>query len=85
MLFRSQNQVATTNSNGTATVNVTGASNTVGITQTSSGTYNNNTTLDITGSSNNVGVTQNATAGNTTVNVKSVGNTNTFTINSNAH
>ena len=76
--------IATTNNNGNATINVTGASNAINVSQTSAG-YADTTVLNINGSSNIANIVQNASAGNTTVNISSAGNGNHFSINSNAH
>lgn len=75
---------ATTNNNGTATINVTGVSNVVAVAQTSAG-FADTTVLNINGSSNVANIVQNASTGNTTVNISSSGNGNHFSINSNAH
>jgi trimeric autotransporter adhesin len=75
---------ATVSGNGSATVTIVGASNTVGITQTSAG-YSNTAVVSLDGSGNTASITQNASAGNTTVNLHSVGSNNAFTVNTNAH
>ena len=74
--------LVTTNNNGSATVTVVGASNTVNVQQTGS---TNTTTVSLTGSSNTANVNQNAVTGNTVVSLVSVGNGNQFTISSAAH
>jgi hypothetical protein len=62
-----------------------GASNTTTITQTGGGTNGHQATVDITGSSNATNITQSGLSGDNITNLKSVGNTNTFTINQNTY
>ena len=66
-------------------VSTVGASNTTNISQTGGSVNGHQATVDITGSSNATGITQSGTSADSIVNLKSVGSTNTFTINSNTH
>ena len=70
------------NNHGTVTLTVTGASNTVNISQAGS---INTTVANINGSGNTANIVQSGIAGNTTVNLASTGNGNTFNITSLAH
>jgi len=70
---------------GTVTLAAVGASNTFGITQTGGSTNGHSAALDFTGSGNTVSINQQGTSADSIVNLKSVGSTNTFTINSNTH
>ena len=74
-----------TNYNGSVSLTVQGASNTVDIQQTGASAYTNTTVVALNGSGNNANIVQSATAGNTTVNLQSVGSNNTFSITSKAH
>jgi hypothetical protein len=78
-------QSAQNNDNGIVDLTITGASNTVEIGQTSSGTYFNTSTISLDGSGNSLNLLQNAANGNTVVNLQSTGNNNNFTIRSNTH
>lgn len=70
---------------GTVTLASVGASNTYTISQTGGSTAGHSATLDFNGSSNTTSITQSGMSGDSVVNLKSQGNTNTFTINSNTH
>ena len=71
--------------NGMINVTTVGASNATTILQTGGGANGHQATVDLTGSGNTTGITQTGTSGDSIVNLKSVGSTNTFTINSNTH
>jgi hypothetical protein len=62
-----------------------GATNTTTVSQTGGGVSGHQATIDITGSGNTTGITQAGTSGDSIVNLKSVGSTNTFTINTNTY
>lgn len=68
-----------TGDKGTVNITTVGATNITGITQTGGGANGHNTTLNYTGSSNNTTISQTGTI-DTTVNLKSVGSGNTFTM-----
>ena len=68
-----------TGDKGTVDVVTVGASNIIGITQSGGGANGHYAKVDLTGSSNSVSILQNGTIDMTT-NIKSVGNTNSFTI-----
>jgi hypothetical protein len=68
-----------TGDKGTVDVVTVGASNIIGITQSGGGTNGHYAKVDLTGSSNQVSISQSGTIDMTT-NIKSVGNTNSFTI-----
>ena len=83
-----QGTTGATNSNGTVSITGVGASNSVTVSQTggvAGVTNGDSATVSLNGSSNTVGITQQGTAGNSVVNVQSVGSSNTFSINTNAH
>ena len=60
-------------------ITTVGATNITSITQTGGGVGGHKTTLDYTGSSNNTTISQTGTI-DTTVNLKSVGSGNTFSL-----
>jgi hypothetical protein len=60
-----------------------GASNATTVTQTGGGVNGHQATVDINGSSNTTTIVQAGTSADSVVNLKSVGNTNTFNINTN--
>ena len=69
-----------TSNKGTVDIITVGASNTIDITQQgTAGTNGHYAKVDLNGSSNSVSILQNGTIDMTT-NIKSVGNTNSFTI-----
>ena len=74
-----------TGDKGTISLTSVGASNTYTVTQTGGSTVGHNATLDVNGSSNTFGITQTGTSGDNIANIKSVGNTNTFTVNQTNH
>jgi hypothetical protein len=84
-LTQGDDAASTTNNKGTIGILSVGASNTFNVSQTGGGTNGHSAALDFNGSGNTVGITQQGTGADSIVNLKSVGNTNTFTINSNTH
>jgi hypothetical protein len=64
---------------GTVDIVTVGASNTIGISQSGGGVNGHYTKVDLTGSSNSVSILQSGTIDMTT-NIKSAGNSNSFTI-----
>jgi hypothetical protein len=72
-----------TGDKGTVDITTVGASNTTGITQSGGATNGHSVKLDYNGSGNTTSITQSGTSADSIVNIKSVGSTNTFTVNSN--
>jgi YD repeat-containing protein len=72
-----------TGDKGTVDITTVGASNVTSITQSGGSTNGHSTKLDYTGSGNTTSITQGGTSGDSIVNIKSVGSSNSFTINSN--
>ena len=68
-----------TGDKGTVDIVTVGASNTIGISQSGGGVNGHYAKVDLTGSSNSVSILQSGTIDMTT-NIKSVGNSNSFTI-----
>jgi hypothetical protein len=68
---------------GMINIATVGASNTTSVSQTGGGINGHSATVDITGSSNNTTIAQAGTSADSIVNLKSVGSTNTFNINTN--
>lgn len=79
------NQITTTQTGNAGTISVTsvGASNHFTLSQAGGSTNGHSAVIDSTGSSNTYSITQAGTSADSIVNIKSVGSTNTFTINSN--
>ena len=84
-LTQGDDAASTTNNKGSIGITSVGASNSFTIAQTGGGTNGHSATLDFNGSGNTVGITQQGTSADSIVNLKSVGSTNTFTINTNTH
>jgi hypothetical protein len=84
-LTQGDDAASTTNNKGYIGITSVGASNSFNVLQTGGGTNGHSATLDFNGSSNTVGITQQGTSADSIVNLKSVGSTNTFTINTNTH
>ena len=72
-----------TGDKGTVDITTVGASNVTGITQSGGATNGHSVKLDYTGSGNTSSITQSGTSADSIVNIKSVGSSNTFTVNSN--
>ena len=72
-----------TGDKGTVDITTVGASNTTGITQSGGASNGHSVKLDYNGSGNTTSITQSGTSADSIVNIKSVGSTNTFTVNSN--
>ena len=72
-----------TGDKGTVDITTVGASNTTGITQSGGASNGHSVKLDYTGSGNTTSITQSGTSADSIVNIKSVGSSNTFTVNSN--
>ena len=72
-----------TGDKGTVDITTVGATNTTTITQSGGATNGHYTKLDYNGSGNTTSITQSGTSADSIVNIKSVGSSNTFTINSN--
>jgi hypothetical protein len=71
--------------NNMISLTTVGASNTTNIAQTGGSVSGHQATVEIIGSGNNTGITQAGTSGDSIVNLKSVGSTNTITINTNTY
>jgi len=84
-LTQGDDAAGTSNTKGYIGITSVGGSNSFTIAQTGGGTNGHSATLDFNGSSNTVGITQQGTGADSIVNLKSVGSTNTFTINTNTH
>lgn len=77
---------ATTDNNGSASITIVGASNEVTLDQEGgTGSGGHTFVISLTGSSNIANITQLGTSFNSTINLHSTGNGNTFTISSNTH
>jgi hypothetical protein len=72
-----------TGDKGMINISTVGASNTTTVTQSGGGINGHSATVDISGSSNNTTIVQAGTSADSIVNLKSVGSTNTFNINTN--
>ena len=72
-----------TGDKGTVDITTVGASNVTSITQSGGSSNGHYAKLDYTGSGNTTSITQGGTSSDSIVNIKSVGNSNTFTVNSN--
>lgn len=72
-----------TGDKGTVDITTVGASNVTDITQSGGSTNGHSVKLDYTGSGNTTSITQSGTSADSIVNIKSVGSSNTFTVNSN--
>jgi hypothetical protein len=72
-----------TGDKGTVDITTIGASNITDITQSGGATNGHSVKLDYNGSGNTTSIIQGGTSADSIVNIKSVGSTNTFTVNSN--